>query len=65
MQVKGEVWRCLDKPTSTDFNFKGGKRSQSAKKLKKTKHQYVGCSNDKWDEEELKQEESTPNPKGL
>jgi len=27
----------LNKPTSTNSRFKGGKRSQSAKKLKKTK----------------------------
>jgi hypothetical protein len=29
----------LDKPTSIDYNFKGGKRSHNAKKLKKIKDQ--------------------------
>jgi hypothetical protein len=36
----------LDKPTSTYYNFKGGKKNQSAKK-KKTKDQFVKPSGEK------------------
>ncbi len=43
----------LDKPTSPDFSFRGGKRSQSAKKLKKITDQFVGLSGDKCDEEDF------------
>jgi hypothetical protein len=55
----------LDKPTSIDSSFKGGKKSQSAKKLRKTKDQFVRPLGDKRDEEDLKQEEHAPNPKYL
>jgi len=55
----------LDKPTSTNFSFRGGKKSHNAKKLRKTKDQSIGPSNDKQDEEDLEEEELVPNPKGL
>jgi hypothetical protein len=32
----------LDKPTSTNFSFNGGKKSHNAKKLRKTKDQSIG-----------------------
>ncbi len=38
---------CLDKPTSTNSSFKGGKRSQGTKKLRNTKDQFVGPLGDK------------------
>jgi hypothetical protein len=44
----------LDKPTSTDFSFMGGKRSKSVKKLRKTKDQSTRRSSDKHDEKDLK-----------
>jgi hypothetical protein len=44
----------LDKPTSIDSSFKGGKRSHNAKKLRKTKDQLARPLGDKWDEENLK-----------
>ncbi len=53
---------CLNKPTSTDSNFRGGKRSHNAKKLRKTKDQLVGLINDKRNDQDLKLEEPTPNP---
>jgi hypothetical protein len=43
----------LDKPTSTDSNFRVGTRSHNVKKLKKTKDQSAGPSNDKQDDEDL------------
>ncbi len=55
----------LNKPTSTYSSFKVVKRSQSAKNLRKIKDQFVGPLGDKWDEEDVKKEESPPNPEGL
>ncbi len=55
----------LDKPTSTDYNFKGGNKNHNAKKLRKTKEQLARPSNDKRNEEDLEQKEPLPNPKAL
>jgi hypothetical protein len=55
----------LDKPTSTDSYFRGGKKNHSAKKLKKTKDQSVRPLSDKHDEEDLEQKEPLPIPKVL
>ncbi len=55
----------LDKPTSIDYNFRGDKKNHSAKKLRKTKEQLAGPSNDKRNEEDLEQKEPLPNPKAL
>ncbi len=43
----------LDKPTSTDSNFRVGTRSHNAKKLKKAKDQSAGPSSDKQDDDDL------------
>lgn len=43
----------LDKPTSTDFNFRGVTWSHNAKKLRKTKDQLGGPSSDKQNYEDL------------
>ncbi len=53
----------LNKPISTDFNFRGGKKSHNAKRISKTKNQSTRPSNEKLDEEDLEQEECIPNPK--
>ncbi len=55
----------LNKPTSIDLSFRVVKRRQSAKNLKKIKDQFVGPLSVKWDEEDVKQEESPPNPENL
>jgi hypothetical protein len=55
----------LDKLTSTNFSFRGGKKNKSAKKLRKTKDQFARPSSDKKDEEDVEHKEFTPNPKGL
>jgi hypothetical protein len=52
-------------PISIDFSFKGEKTSHNVKKLTKTKDQSAGPSSDKWDEEDLKQEEPIPDLEGL
>ncbi len=43
----------FNKPTSIDSRFRGGKRSQNAKKLKTTKDQTTRPSGDKKDKEDL------------
>ncbi len=53
---------CLDKLTSIDSSFKGGKKNQSAKKLRKTKDQSTGPLDDKKNEEDVEQEEPIPKP---
>lgn len=55
----------LDKPSLIDSSFRGGKRNHNAKKLKKTKDQLVKPLGDKYDEEDLKQEEPPPNLEAL
>jgi hypothetical protein len=37
----------FDKPISIDFNFKGGRKSQSAKRSNKIKNQLVGPLDEK------------------
>jgi hypothetical protein len=58
-------YKRLNKPTSIDYSFRGGKTSHNAKKLGKTKDQLARPSNDKRNEENLKQEEPLPNPELL
>lgn len=55
----------LDKSTSIDYNFRGGKKNHNAKKLRKTKEESARLSSDKKNEKDLKQKEPLPNPKAL
>jgi hypothetical protein len=41
----------LDKPTSINSSFKGGKKSHNVKKIWNTKDQLVGPLGEKWDED--------------
>jgi hypothetical protein len=53
----------LNKLTSTDSSFRGGKKSHNAKRSRKTKNQSARLSGEKLNEEDREQEELVLNQK--